>query len=419
MKHDERPAGSASSPDRDPQDAPPLHGIRVLDFSHVLAGPFSTRLLADLGAEVLKVESSVRPDRLGATKVELPEHRRQDRPPFFLNVNRSKHSITLNLKTAGGRRLAAELAAKADVLVENFSAGVMDRLGLGYADLEPTNPGLIFVSMSGFGHTGPRRDWISMNMTLQAYAGLLMVTGAPGDLPTSISNSWNDYIGGLHATFGVVEALAEREGTGKGKHLDFAQLECSVATIAPLVLASAYYGREPARMGNRSTTVAPQGCYRCAGEDDWCTLSVQTDKQWRALVQAMGSPDWASDERFALVLGRLSHHDELDEHIEVWTSRYSSIEVEHRLKAVGIPAERMRRIDEIVGAPDAGQAFQWMDDPPDAMLVTRLPMEFDMGGSAPLAPAPRLGEHTNQALQDWLGMSTEDIAPFTDEGALT
>ena len=134
-----------------------------------------------------------------------------------------------------------------------------------------------------------------------------MVTGAPGDLPTSISNSWNDYIGGLHASFGVVEALAERERTGTGKHLDFAQLECSVATIAPLVLASAYHGEAPPRLGDRSTTVAPQGCYRCAGEDDWCTISVQTDEQWQALVQALGSPDWASAQRFDDVQGRLEH----------------------------------------------------------------------------------------------------------------
>ena len=161
MQHEQR----APAPVPDPQEAPPLDGVRVLDFSHVLAGPFSTRLLADLGAEVLKVESSTRPDRLGATKVDLPPHRRQDRPPFFLNVNRNKRSITLNLKTPGGRDLATRLASKADVLVENFSAGVMERLGLGYADLQPLNQALIFVSMSGFGHSGPRRDWISMNMT--------------------------------------------------------------------------------------------------------------------------------------------------------------------------------------------------------------------------------------------------------------
>ncbi len=417
MQYEQGAPAPASVPG--PQEAPPLDGIRVLDFSHVLAGPFSTRLLADLGAEVLKVESSVRPDRLGATKVDLPPHRRQDRPPFFLNVNRNKRSITLNLKTPGGRGLATRLASKADVLVENFSAGVMERLGLGYADLQPLNPALIFVSMSGFGHSGPRRDWISMNMTLQAYSGLLMVTGAPGDLPTSISNSWNDYIGGLHASFGVVEALAERERTGTGKHLDFAQLECSVATIAPLVLASAYHGQAPPRLGDRSTTVAPQGCYRCAGEDDWCTLSVQTDEQWQALAQALGSPDWASAPQFADVHGRLEHHDELDERLEAWSSQYSSIEVERRLKASGVPAERMRRINEIVGAPDAGDAFHWMEDPPDAMLVTGLPMQLDVGGVAPPAPAPRLGEHTQQALQEWLGMSAEETAPFVDEGALT
>src|SRR5205085_10627973 len=167
-------------------------------------------------------------------------------------AHRSKQSITLNLKTAGGRRAATQLASVADVIVENFSSGVMGRLALDYAHLQPLNPRLIYVSMSGYGHAGPRRSWTSMNLNLQAYSGLMMATGRDGDPPTTISNSWNDYVGGLHACFAVLDALAARERTGQGCNLDLSQFECGVATLGPLLLASAVNGQAPPRQGNRS-----------------------------------------------------------------------------------------------------------------------------------------------------------------------
>lgn len=405
------PAGEAA-------ESPQLTGIRILDFSHILAGPFCTRLLADLGAEVLKVETDTRPERMGATRVDPTSKRRQDRPPSFLNTNRNKRSITINLKTEGGRALATQLAVKADTVVENFSAGVMARLGLAYENLQPLNPRLIYVSMSGFGHNGPRKDWTSMNMSLQAYTGLMMVTGAEGDLPTAISNSWNDYIGGLHACHAVLEALAERETTGVGRNLDLAQFECSVATIASLVIASAFNGEVPPRLGSRSTHAAPQGCYRCAGKDDWCAISVQNDSQWKALVGAMGNPEWAKDVRFSSLAGRIGHHDELDKHLEAWTSQLPPLEVEKHLKGAGIPCERMRRMNEIVGAPDAGDVYRWMDDPPSRTLATTVPFEFSRTPIAPLSPAPRVGEHTQTVLKEWLGMPASKIAELSATGVL-
>ena len=400
-------------------ESPQLTGIRILDFSHILAGPFCTRLLADVGAEVLKVESDTRPERMGAMRKDPTSNRRQDRPPSYLNNNRNKRSITIDLKAEEGRALATQLATKADVIVENFSAGVMTRLGLAYEHLQPINPRLIYVSMSGFGHFGPRKDWTSMNMSLQAYTGLMMATGAEGDLPTAISNSWNDYIGGLHACYALLEALAERERTGTGRNLDLAQFECSVSTTAPLVIASAFNGEVPPRLGSRSTHVAPQGCYQCAGKDDWCVISVENDSQWKALVSAMGSPDWANDVRFSSLAGRIRHHDELDQQLEAWTSQLSPIEVENRLKSSGIPCERMRRMNEIVDAPDAGEVYRWMEDSPSGTLVTGLPFKFSRSPIAPLSPAPRLGEHTQQVLEEWLGMSASKIAELSASGALT
>ena len=177
----------------------PLAGIRVLDFTHVLAGPFCTRLLADLGADVVRVESSKHPDHPWQSTFVSADGRHAS----YLNTNRSKRSIAIDLKNEMGQKIAARLAAVSDIVIENFSAGVMDRLNLGYEMLSAINSRLIYVSMSGYGHSGPRRDWTSMNMNLQGYSGLMTVSGAEGDPPTAISNSWNDYIGGLHACFAI------------------------------------------------------------------------------------------------------------------------------------------------------------------------------------------------------------------------
>jgi crotonobetainyl-CoA:carnitine CoA-transferase CaiB-like acyl-CoA transferase len=397
----------------------PLTGIRVLDFSHILAGPFCTRLLADFGAEVVKVETGTRPDRTGVRKGPSDTGGRSDRPAPYLNTNRSKRSITINLKSEAGYALAARLAQTADVIVENFSAGVMGRLKLDYERLKPLNPGLIYVSMSGYGHSGPRQDWTSMNMNLQAYTGLMMATGSENDPPIAISNSWNDYIGGLHACVGIFEALSERARTGVGANLDLAQFECSVATFGALLVQSAVNRSVAPRMGNRSYQAAPQGVYRCAGEDQWCAISVQSDEQWRALVGAMGNPAWASDSRFETHVGRFQNHDEIDASIEGWSMKLEPTEVEKKVKAAGVPADRMRRISEVVKGQDASNAFVPLEDPKGgSMLVTGVPFRFSVSPILPPAPAPALGEHIGEVLKGWLNLSDQEIERIDQEGGL-
>src|SRR5215472_3985966 len=244
-----------------PTPPAPLTGIRVLDFTHVLAGPFCTRLLADLGADVVRVESSKHPDHPWPSAYISKDGRHAS----YLNTNRSKRSIAIDLKNDAGRTIASRLAAVADVVIENFSAGVMERLRLDYTTLQRPNPGLIYVSMSGYGHDGPRREWTSMNMNLQGYSGLMMVTGSETDPPTAISNSWNDYIGGLHACFGILQAVDKRKTSGKGARIDLSQFECSASMIGPLLLSAAVNKTVPLRRGNRSAVCAPQGVYHCAG----------------------------------------------------------------------------------------------------------------------------------------------------------
>jgi len=396
--------------------AAPLAGVRVLDFTHVLAGPFCTRLLADLGADVARVESSKHPDYPWPSAYIGKDGRHAS----YLNTNRNKRSIAIDLKNLCGQRTALDLATRADVVVENFSAGVMDRLGLGYETLRGRNQGIIYVSMSGYGHDGPRRDWTSMNMNLQGYSGLMTVTGADGDPPTAISNSWNDYIGGLHACFAIIQALEERASSGIGTRVDLSQFECSVAMIAPLLLASAVTGQNPPRLGNRSARFAPQGVYRCTGADEWCALCVRTREEWRSLGRIIGKDSWAAAERFATVFGRQQCHDEIDGHLSEWTRQFSNLAVEQTLKAGGIRAERVRRINDLFNNPDGATIFHPMAEPRvGSMLTTGLPFRFCIGPLPSPTSAPVLGQHTDEILSQWLALGVREIQSLKSQGALS
>ena len=384
----------------------PLNNTRVLDFTHVLAGPFCTRLLADLGADVVRVESSKHPDHPWQSKYVSDDQRHAS----YLNTNRNKRSISIDLKNDAGQQIALKLAAVADVVIENFSAGVMSRLKLDFATIEKVNPRIIYVSMSGYGHNGPRRDWTSMNMNLQGYSGLMTVTGAEGDPPTAISNSWNDYIGGLHACFAVLQAIDKRVGNGRGSHIDLSQFECSAAMIGPLLLSSAVSGKVPLRRGNRSDIVAPQGVYRCGGADDWCALTIENDEQWKSLAQVLRNEKLRSDTRLRSAAGRMDQHDDIDRAIGAWTEQYSSAEVERRLKAAGIPAQRVRRIDQVIDEPDPATVFSRMEERRiGSMLTTRLPFTLSSVSLPGPRSAPSLGEHNGDVLRQWLNLSGEQF----------
>jgi len=387
----------------------PLSDIRVLDFSHILAGPYCTRLLADFGAEVVKVESSTRPDLTGALRPDQATPGRQDRPPLYLNTNRSKRSIALNLKTEAGREVATRLATVADVVVENFSASVMNRLGLDYEHLSGINPQLIYLSLSGYGHTGPRKHWTSMNMNLQAHSGLMLVTGRDGDPPIAISNSWNDYVGGIHGCFAVLEALVERRRTGKGAALDVSQFECSVGTIGGLLMAASVNKQSSHRDANLCSGKAPQGVYRCAGPDEWCAVVVDGDEQWRALVGLLNDPRLTSAGRYEDVQARLHAAEEIDVVLEEWTRVRSGREVERLVNEAGIAATRMHRIADVMKLPEADAVFPGLHDPREGQRrVSGLPIGWD-GLSSALRPAPEFGEHTVTVLQEWLGLSPGEI----------
>jgi crotonobetainyl-CoA:carnitine CoA-transferase CaiB-like acyl-CoA transferase len=392
----------------------PLDGIRVLDFSHVLAGPMCTRLLVDLGAEVLRVESTKRADTPWRSTSD-PDLKRMH---AYIMVHRGKKSITLDLKSETGGDLARRLATAADVVVENFSADVMERLGLGYERLSALNPRLIYLSMSGYGHDGPRKSWTSMNSNLQAYAGMMMLTEHEGNPPVAVSNSWMDYVGGLHGCYSVIQALISRKKDGKGRNIDMAQFECGVGSIGPLLLSGILNGKRPERMGNRSTKAAPQGCYPCAGRDQWCVISVEDNHQWQALVRTLGDATLAQDTRLATLAGRMRHHDEIDARIVAWTRTREAVEVERLMRAAGVSAEHMSRVDEVMRRRD-GSVFHLMPHKEGLHLTTGLPFAFEAGKKQQFGPTPRLGEHTDEALRSWLGLDASALGALREAGVLS
>jgi len=380
----------------------PLAELKVLDFTHVFAGPFCTRTLADLGADIVHVESRSRDpgDKYRASY-----------------QHRNKRSISLDLKNEAGHAVAQRLATVADVIVENFSSSVMQRLKLDYDTLHLDNPRLIFLSLSGYGHSGPRSAWTSMNMNLQAFTGLMLTTGSEGDPPTTISNSWNDYIGGLHGVIAVLQALSDRAKTGRGRNIDLSQFECSVSTLGALVMSSAVTRLAPKRLGNRSSKAVPQGVYPCTGTDEWVALTVETDEQWRALAALIGGDDLVDDERFASSVGRMRHHDRLDSIISAWTSGCSKLDAEQLLNAAGVPAERMRRVPEVVNSPDSGKAYRPIPGKQaQPVLACSLPFRFSRNAVAAVGPPCVLGEHTNDVLADWLGMDAAEIDALERRG---
>lgn len=382
----------------------PLSGIRVIDFGHIVAGPFCVRLLADLGADVVKVETSTRQGRTGARRG-APRGGNNGRTPHLYHINRNRRSIDLNLKSERGLAIAKQLIEVADVLVENYSAGVMDRLGLGYEALAASNPRLVYATMASFGQTGPRRGWTGMNVNLQAASGLMLATGAEGDPPIGISNSWNDYIGGLHTAVAILGALAERQKTGKGCRLDVSQFEGSVAMLGSLLLASAVTHKPPARLGNRSTSAAPQGCYRCVGDDQWCAISVQSDEEWqklRVLVDCQLTGATLAD--------RLAEHDAIDAAIEAWTGKLAPAEVERRLSALGIHAAAMRRGNELEGAKEWQQVLHPLREPgAEGKKVIGLPFSFRSRPPVAVTEAPRMGSGGRDTLRDWLKLDPAAI----------
>ena len=318
----------------------PLKGIRILEITANWAGPLAGRHLADLGAEVIKIEGPDRPmTRASRYAGGQPFRQHYNRSGYFNKMNRNKQGITLNLNDPRGREVFLQLVKKSDVLIENNSPRVMRNFNLQYPVLREASPGIIMVSISGFGQTGPQQNYIAYGANIEASCGLASVTGyADEDTPYRTTLFYADPVAACHAAIAVLAALRHRERTGVGQYIEMSLDENGISFFPEAVLEHTVAGRLPQRRGNRHQRYAPQGCYPCVGEDMWMALCIRSDEEWRRFCVVAGHPEWAGVREYATEEGRRAHHDELDGLIASWTGRYDHNEASEILQGVGIPA---------------------------------------------------------------------------------
>jgi crotonobetainyl-CoA:carnitine CoA-transferase CaiB-like acyl-CoA transferase len=397
---------------------PPLRGVRVLDLTNVLAGPFACHQLAHLGAEVIKVEAPGGGDlarQLGAD----PDLNRRLMGASFLAQNAGKRSIVVDLKAAGGKDILRRLVARADVLVENFRPGVMQRLGLGYEDLLAHNPRLVYCAISGFGQDGPLRDLPAYDQIIQGMAGVMSITGSADSAPLRVGYPVADTIGGMTAAFAVAAALADRERSG-GRFIDVSMLEAVMATMGWAVSNYLVAGREAQPMGNENMTASPSGSFRTAR--GLLNIAANKQEQFEALARAIGRPDLVADPRFAQRQGRLDHRVALKAEIESALAGRAADDWWPLLTEAGVPAGPVYSVPQALAHPQlAGRAMvaTFEDAPGVGRDIRLLRTGIKLDGEAPSvdAPPPTLGQHT-LAILDELGYSRAQVDALRQEGAI-
>ena len=385
----------------------PLSHIRVLDLSRVMAGPWAGQILADLGADVVKVE---RPGTGDDTRSWGPPFLDGvDGQPgdagYFVAVNRGKRSVTLDLAAADGQRVVRELAARSDIVLENFKAGTLARFGLDYDSLRAVQPDLVYCSITGFGQSGPKRDHAAYDFMIQAMGGLMSVTGepdgAPGGGPQKVGVPIVDIMTGMYATVGVLAALARRAETGEGEYIDLAMLDVQVAFLANQAVNFLLSGKPPRRAGNRHPNIQPQDVFPC--RDGYLALAVGNDGQFRKLAQVLGIPELAEDPQYATNEARVRNVDALRETIVARLSEADAEYWQSQLEKVGVPSSpintvpavfddpqvRHRELLQEVAHPSAGPIRQVVSP----LRLRNAPLSFDR-------PPPLLGQHTDEVLNE-------------------
>jgi crotonobetainyl-CoA:carnitine CoA-transferase CaiB-like acyl-CoA transferase len=402
-----------------------LAGTRVLDLTWVLAGPYATKLLADHGADVIKVESRHRPDpsRLSAAlHLSRDPARHPDTSGYFNNFNRNKRSITLHLGRPEGLALLRRLAAASDVVIENFSARVLAGWGLDYAALAALRPGLVLVSMAGMGQTGPWRDQVTYADAVQALSGIAAETGLPGAAPLGLTFGLGDMIAGYHAALATLAALEWRDATGQGQHVDLSQVEAVASHLGTAVLEAGAGKGSRGPQGNRHPTMAPHGIFPCRGEDRWVAIAVPGDDEWRALCAVLGQPAAASDPRFTTALGRKEHEAACEALVACWTRGEDRDTLVARLQAAGVPAGAVQDGRNLVeGDPQLRARGFYVPVRHPAAGVFLHEGVVPRLGTTPgtiARPAPRLGEHTREVLREVLRLDDDEIARLHSLGVL-
>lgn len=399
--------------------ARPLQGIRVLDLTNVLAGPFACYQLAALGAEVIKVEAPGTGDlarQLGAD----PELNRRLMGVSFLAQNAGKRSVTVNLKAPAGKELFLRLVATADAVVENFRPGVMDRLGLGYAELQRTKPDIVYCAISGFGMDGPLRDNPAYDQIVQGLSGVMSVTGTPETAPLRVGYPVSDTMGGIAAAFAIAAALVQKERTGQGQHIDVSMLEATLVAMGWAVSNWLIAGVEPRPMGNENMTAAPSGAFHTG--KGLLNIAANKQEQFEALVRLLGRPELAADPRFAGREDRKRHRLALRHELEAVLATKPAAEWAPLLNAQGIPAGEVLSVPDVLEHPqvvERGLVRRFADAPGVGrdIAVVRPGFRLSGGDPAPDGPPPLLGAD-NAAILAELGYDAAAIEQLRREKAI-
>jgi len=394
-------------------DHTPLQGIRIIDLTHAWAGPHATRLLADFGAEVIRVEY---PRRLCLLRGAKKENQAYNNHPGWFQVNRNKYSIALDLKQEKDRTILQDLVKISDVFIENARTGVMERLGFSYHHLSEIKPDIIMVSMAAFGNSGPHASYAGYGATIETVGGIQNLTAYDKQSkPYRVKEM--DILNGIAAAGVVVTALFHRQRTGEGQHVDFSHLEAGThALIGEHLLEYAMNGAQTLPLGNRHFACAPQGCYQCRGEDKWVTLTVRSEEEWQRFCDTLGHPEWKTDLRFATRSARMKNHDELDRLITEWTMRQTHYEAMQILQGHGIASGAVLNVKEISDDSHLQGRNYFLDkvsgsDKP----FTGLPFKLSRGKGRIRWRGPDLGQHNECVLCKLLGRSRDEVKPLLED----
>lgn len=394
-----------------------LQGVRVLDLSHVVAGPYATMYLAMLGAEIIKVENP----RTGGDVNRFTGPFENGFSVRFCALNHNKKSVVIDLTAQEGKEVFLKLVEKSDIVVENFRPGVLDKLGIGYEAMQKVNPKIVFGSISGFGSYGPYRDLPAYDIIAQAMSGIMWLNGREEDPPMKVGTSIGDIIAGVNLALGVLGALHEAQRTGRGRRVEVSLVDCLVSSVMMDHIGYFHNGELPTRVGNRYREWCPYGGY--PAKDGYYALGIGTDAFFKTLArEVLGRPDMAEDPRFSGHSGRVENRDEIESIITEWSMKHTVDEVCSELAKHGLPHAKVRNIDEI--AEDEHIAgvrnmFPSYEQPGvGSVRVTNVPIRFPDTEELPLSPAPKFGEQTSDVLHRILNMSEEEINTLRQKGIL-
>ena len=393
-------------------DSLPLHGIRVLDFTWMLAGPYATRIFADFGAEVIKVQSK---KTSGDAASNLTG--------YFNTWNRNKRSITLDLSHPEAREMVLKLTAKSDVVVENFSPRVMANWGLNYEKLRKVKPNLIMLSMSAMGQGGPWKDYVAFAPTLHALSGLTHLTSFEKDAPIGLGYAYADIVAGLYAAFAVLAALEYRDRTGQGQYIDLSEYEAICTLMGPSLLDASVNDKEIQPQGNCPDyiTAAPYGCYPCSGTDRWCVIAASNEEEWQSLCRVLEHPGWMKDDRFTTVGKRKENRKELDELLARWTTQHTAEELVRLFQEAGIPSGVVQNAEDLSGDPQllARNFFVQLQHPVlGGTISERSPIRFEQDFTVGWKAAPQLGEDNQYVFLKLIGLTESELSAYAEKGII-